>query len=51
MKCLEKKSADWWQGAEELIPPLDAVLTPSGGITPKETRALGAGTCLIPDLE
>jgi len=34
MKCLEKKPADRWQGADELIPHLELALTPSGGITP-----------------
>jgi len=34
MKCLQKKPADRFQTAEELIPQLEAVLTPSGGITP-----------------
>ena len=42
MKCLEKKPADRWQSAEELIPQLEAVLTPSGGITPTETRPWGS---------
>jgi serine/threonine-protein kinase len=45
MKCLEKKAADRWQSAEELIPQLEALTTPSGGITPTGTmpvdRALG----------
>ncbi len=34
MKCLEKKAADRWQSAEELLPQLEALATPSGGITP-----------------
>ena len=34
MRCLEKRAADRWQSAEELIPQLEAVLTPSGGMTP-----------------
>jgi tetratricopeptide (TPR) repeat protein len=34
MRCLEKRAADRWQSAEELIPPLEAALTPSGGMTP-----------------
>jgi tetratricopeptide (TPR) repeat protein len=34
MKCLEKKPADRWQSAEELLPQLEALATPSGGITP-----------------
>ena len=40
MKCLEKKPADRWQSADELIPQLEAVLTPSGGTTPTATRAV-----------
>ncbi|HEX9580450.1 MAG TPA: protein kinase, partial [Gemmatimonadales bacterium] len=38
MRCLEKKAADRWQKAEELIPHLDALLTPTGGITPTATQ-------------
>jgi tetratricopeptide (TPR) repeat protein len=38
MHCLEKKAADRWQKADELIPHLDALLTPSGGITPTATQ-------------
>ena len=34
MRCLEKRPADRWQSAEEMIPHLDAMLTPSGGMTP-----------------
>ena len=34
MRCLEKKAADRWQTAEELIPQLEALATPSGGVTP-----------------
>ena len=40
MRCLEKKPADRWQHAEELIRQLEAVLTPSGGTTPTDTRPL-----------
>jgi len=38
MRCLEKKPADRWQKADELIPHLDALLTPTGGITPAGTQ-------------
>jgi Tol biopolymer transport system component len=37
MKCLSKKAADRWQSAEELLPYLEALSTPSGGITPTGT--------------
>jgi len=46
MRCLEKKPADRWQSAEEMLPQLEALLTPSGGITPHGTApysAVGAG--------
>ncbi|MFC1639931.1 protein kinase [Gemmatimonadota bacterium] len=42
MKCLEKKAADRWQTAEELIPQLEALTTPSGGLTPTGTVPTGA---------
>ncbi len=38
MRCLEKKPADRWQNAEELLPSLEALTTSSGGITPTDTR-------------
>jgi len=38
MRCLEKQPADRWQSAEELLPQLEALATPSGGITPTETQ-------------
>jgi tetratricopeptide (TPR) repeat protein len=42
MRCLEKKAADRWQSAEELLPQLEALVTPSGGITPTDTRPVAA---------
>ncbi|MFC1639510.1 protein kinase [Gemmatimonadota bacterium] len=42
MKCLEKKPADRWQTAEELLPQLEALATPSGGVKP--TGALPSAT-------
>jgi TolB-like protein len=42
MRCLEKKPADRPQHAEELIPLLEQLLTPSGGITPHETEPYAA---------
>lgn len=40
LKCLEKKAADRWQSSEELLLQLEALATPSGGITPTQTRPL-----------
>lgn len=40
MKCLEKKAADRWQSAEDVLAQLEALATPSGGITPTDTRPL-----------
>jgi len=34
MRCLEKKPADRWQRAEELLQQLESMATPSGGTTP-----------------
>ena len=34
MKCLEKKPADRWQSAGDLLPHLEAMLTPTGVLTP-----------------
>jgi tetratricopeptide (TPR) repeat protein len=36
MKCLKKKAADRWQTAEEMLPQLETLATPSGGTTPTE---------------
>ncbi len=45
MRCLEKRPADRWQTAEELIPHLEALLTPSGGSSPTSaTMAVSSGT-------
>jgi serine/threonine-protein kinase len=40
MRCLEKKPADRWQTADELLAQIEQFLTPSGGITPTDTRPL-----------
>lgn len=42
MKCLEKKPADRWQTAEEMLQILEPLLTPSGGITPTSTQPVRA---------
>jgi len=34
MRCLEKKAADRWQTADELVEQFEALATPSGGLTP-----------------
>ncbi len=34
MRCLAKKPADRWQTADELLPQLEPLATPSGGMTP-----------------
>jgi Tol biopolymer transport system component/tRNA A-37 threonylcarbamoyl transferase component Bud32 len=38
MKCLEKRPADRWQTADELLAQLEPLATPSGGMTPTQTR-------------
>ena len=42
MRCLEKLPADRWQRADEMIPHLDAMVTPSGGMTPTGTQPVPA---------
>jgi tetratricopeptide (TPR) repeat protein len=42
MRCLEKKAADRWQNAADLILQLEAMTTPSGGITPTGTQPVPA---------
>jgi serine/threonine-protein kinase len=37
-RCLEKQPADRWQSAEDILRELQAISTPSGGITPTTTR-------------
>ena len=44
MKCLEKNPADRWQTADEILPLLEQAATPSGGMTPTNTRPLKAST-------
>lgn len=42
MRCLAKKPADRWQKAEDLRAQFEAVLTPSGGMTPTGTQPVPA---------
>jgi tetratricopeptide (TPR) repeat protein/tRNA A-37 threonylcarbamoyl transferase component Bud32 len=40
MRCLEKRPADRWQSAAELVPQLDAMTTPSGGLSPTGAQTI-----------
>ncbi|GMR12731.1 MAG: hypothetical protein BMS9Abin29_0924 [Gemmatimonadota bacterium] len=42
-RCLEKKPADRWQSAEEMLPHLEAVATLSGGVTPTQMQPVTMG--------
>ena len=42
MRCLEKRPADRWQSADELLAQLEPLATPSGGTTPATTRPVEA---------
>jgi Tol biopolymer transport system component/tRNA A-37 threonylcarbamoyl transferase component Bud32 len=42
MKCLEKRPADRWQSAEDLLSQLELMATPSAGMTPTQTRPVAA---------
>jgi len=45
MRCLEKHAADRWQSAEEIVIQLEAMATPSGGVTPTGmTGGVSSGT-------
>jgi Tol biopolymer transport system component len=42
MKCLEKRPADRWQKAEDLLAQLEFMATPTAGVTPTQTRPMQA---------
>jgi serine/threonine-protein kinase len=42
MRCLQKEKAARWQTAEEMLPLLESAGTPSGGMTPTDTRPIKA---------
>jgi eukaryotic-like serine/threonine-protein kinase len=42
MRCLAKKAADRPQSADEILAVLEAVATPTGGVTPTDTRPMPA---------
>lgn len=45
LRCLQKKPADRWQHAEEMLPHLEALLTPTAGMTPVGTQpVISSGT-------
>jgi len=45
MRCLEKHPADRWENADELLHQLEAMATPSGGLTPTGAGApISSGT-------
>jgi tetratricopeptide (TPR) repeat protein len=45
LRCLEKRAADRWQSAAELVPQLQSLATPSGGLVPATAQtAISSGT-------
>jgi serine/threonine-protein kinase len=42
MRCLQKEKESRWQTAEEMLPLLESAGTPSGGMTPTDTRPIKA---------
>ncbi len=50
MRCLEKKAADRWQSADELLTRLEGIATPSVGMTPTDTRPVSAVSAVSPKL-
>jgi tetratricopeptide (TPR) repeat protein len=43
MRCLEKRPADRWQQARDLLPEFEAASTPGGGITPTGASSFSSG--------
>ena len=48
MRCLEKKPADRWQSAEEMLGHLEALATPSGGLTPTSMTPIAVRSSRLP---
>jgi tetratricopeptide (TPR) repeat protein/tRNA A-37 threonylcarbamoyl transferase component Bud32 len=44
MRCLEKRPADRWQKASDLLPQFDLILTPVSGSTPVASSTISSGT-------
>jgi TolB-like protein/tRNA A-37 threonylcarbamoyl transferase component Bud32 len=48
MRCLEKSPEHRWQTTEELVPMLESLGTPSGGMTPSQTRPVKTVSATAP---
>ncbi len=42
MRCLEKRAADRWQSATDLLPQFEVMTTPTGGMTPTGTAPMAS---------
>jgi serine/threonine protein kinase/Tol biopolymer transport system component len=42
MRCLEKRAADRWQSADEMLAQLEQVSTTTGGVTPVDTQPVSS---------
>src|SRR6476660_7406818 len=47
MRCLEKRPADRWQSADDLLHQLEAMATPSGGMAPTCASAAFPGSAAV----